>query len=95
LVAAVVLVALTIVVFAGGLKGPAVTATIIDDAVVSWLVRLHAPGLVGTWRAMAALSSWWILNAVAYGLLLALLALRRFRHLIICIILTTLLVLCV
>ena len=91
LVAAVVLVALTIVVFAGGLKGPAVTATIIDDAVVSWLVRLHAPGLVGTWRAMAALSSWWILNAVAYGLLLALLALRRFRHLIIWIILTTLL----
>lgn len=71
MVAAVVLVALTIVVFAGGLKGPAVTATIIDDAVVSWLVRLHAPGLVGTWRAMAALSSWWILNAVAYGLLLA------------------------
>jgi tRNA A-37 threonylcarbamoyl transferase component Bud32/membrane-associated phospholipid phosphatase len=91
LVAAVVLVALTIVVFAGGLKGPAVTATIIDDAVVSWLVSFNAPGLVGFWRAMAALSSWWILNAVAYGLLLALLVLRRFRHLIIWIIVTNLL----
>ena len=83
LVAAVVLVGLTMVVFAGGLKGPAVTATIIDDAVVSWLGGLHAPGLVGFWRVLAALSSWWVLNALALGLLLVLLALRRFRHLII------------
>jgi hypothetical protein len=62
LVAALVLVVLTIVVFARGLQGPAVTATVADDAVVSWLAGLHAPGLVGVWRALAAISSWWVLN---------------------------------
>jgi hypothetical protein len=90
LVAALVLVALTIVVFARGLKGPAVTATIIDDAVVGWLAGLGAPGLVRPWSALAALSSWWVLNSVAYGLLLALLALRRLRHLIIWVIVANL-----
>ena len=83
LVAALVLVVLTIVVFADGLRGPAVTATVIDDAVVGWLVQLQAPGLVRLWEALAALSSWWVLNPIAYALLLALLALRRLRHLII------------
>jgi tRNA A-37 threonylcarbamoyl transferase component Bud32/membrane-associated phospholipid phosphatase len=90
LVAALVLVALTIVIFAHGLKGPAVTATIIDDAVVGWLAGLEAPGLVRLWSALAALSSWWVLNSVAYGLLLALLALRRLRHLIIWVIVANL-----
>ena len=34
-------------------------------------------------RALAALSSWWVLNGLALGLLLALLVLRRLRHLIV------------
>jgi tRNA A-37 threonylcarbamoyl transferase component Bud32 len=83
LVAALVLVALTIVVFARGLTGPAVAATVVDDAVVRWLTGLHAPGLLGFWRALAALSSWWVLNVVGPALIVALLALRRLRHLII------------
>ena len=83
LVAAAVLVALTILVFARGLQGPADTATVVDDTVVRWLAGLHAPGLVGVWRALAALSSWWVLNGLLELLLLALLVLRRFRHLIV------------
>jgi tRNA A-37 threonylcarbamoyl transferase component Bud32/membrane-associated phospholipid phosphatase len=83
LIAAVVLVALTIVVFAQGLRGAAVAVTVADDAVVRWLNGLDAPGLVGLWRALAAISSWWVLNALALGLVLALLALRRFRQLIV------------
>src|SRR5438046_8748095 len=57
LVAAVVLVALTIVVFARGLTGPAVTATVVDDAVVRWLAGLQAPGLVALWRAPGGVRS--------------------------------------
>jgi tRNA A-37 threonylcarbamoyl transferase component Bud32 len=87
LIAALVLVALTIAVFARGLRGLAVDVTVADDAVVRWLGRLQAPGLVGIWRALAALSSWWVLNGLLYGLLLALLVLRRFRHLIVMVIL--------
>jgi hypothetical protein len=44
LVAAVVLVGLTLVIFARGLRGPAVTATVIDDTVVGWLAGLYGPG---------------------------------------------------
>jgi tRNA A-37 threonylcarbamoyl transferase component Bud32/membrane-associated phospholipid phosphatase len=83
LIAAVVLVALTIVVFARGLRGLAVEVTVVDDAVVRWLNGLDAPGLVGLWRALAAICSWWVLNGLALLLVLALLALRRFRQLIV------------
>jgi tRNA A-37 threonylcarbamoyl transferase component Bud32/membrane-associated phospholipid phosphatase len=86
LVALVVLVALSLVVFAGGLRGPAVTVTVLDDAVVGWLLGLEAPGLPEAWRALAFLGSWWVLNILAVGLVLALLALRRFRHLILALI---------
>jgi tRNA A-37 threonylcarbamoyl transferase component Bud32/membrane-associated phospholipid phosphatase len=91
LVASVVLVALSMVVFAGGLRGLAVAVTVLDDAVVRWLAGLDAPGLAGTWAALAFLGSWWILNALGFGLVLALLALRRFRHLIVVLIVAQLL----
>jgi tRNA A-37 threonylcarbamoyl transferase component Bud32/membrane-associated phospholipid phosphatase len=91
LVALGVLVALSMVVFAGGLRGLAVGVTVLDDAVVRWLVGLDAPRLAGTWQALAFLSSWWVLNVLGWGLLLALLALRRFRHLIIAVIVAQLL----
>jgi tRNA A-37 threonylcarbamoyl transferase component Bud32 len=87
LIAALVLVASAIAVFARGLRGLAVDVTVADDAVVGWLGGLQAPGLEGIWRALAALSSWWVLNVLLYGLLLALLVLRRFRHLIVLVIL--------
>ena len=91
LVALVVLLTLSIVVFAGGLRGPAVTVTVLDDAVVRWLAGLDTPGLAATWRVLAFLGSWWVLNILGFGLVLALLALRRFRHLIVVLIVTQLL----
>jgi tRNA A-37 threonylcarbamoyl transferase component Bud32 len=90
LAATLLLVALSIVVFGRGLRGPAVAVTVADDAVVGWLAGLHAPGLEGTWRALAALSSWWVLNGLALGLLLALLVLRRLRHAIVALIIANL-----
>jgi tRNA A-37 threonylcarbamoyl transferase component Bud32/membrane-associated phospholipid phosphatase len=91
LVALVVLVVLSIMVFGGGLRGPAVTVTVLDDAIVRWLAGLDAPGLQGTWQALAFLGSWWVINTVGFGLVLALLALRRFRHLILALIVAQLL----
>src|SRR5215213_1974447 len=91
LVALVVLVVLSIAVFDGGLQGPAVAVTVADDAVVRWLAGLDAPGLTGTWQALASLGSWWVLNTLGFGLVLALLALRRFRHLILALIVAQLL----
>jgi membrane-associated phospholipid phosphatase len=83
LVAALVLVALTLVVFARGLRGPAVTATVIDDAVVGWLAGLYDPGAAPLLRGVARISSWSVLYAASYGLLLVLLVLRRWRHLLV------------
>src|SRR5215217_4686904 len=90
LFAALVLVALTILVFAGGLRGVAVDVTVADDAAVRWLGGLHAPGLVGIWRGLAALSSWWALLGLVWGLVLVLVVLRRFRQLIVWVIVASL-----
>ena len=83
LVAAVVLVGLTLAVFARGMRGPAVAVTVIDDAVVRWLAGLDGPGLVAPLRGLARIGSWWVLYTAYFGLLLALLVLRRWRHLLV------------
>src|SRR5215218_5092520 len=90
LIAGVVLVGLSILIFARGLRGVAVEVTVVDDAVVGWLVGLDAPGLVGVWRVLAAISSWWVLNGLLVGLLVALAVLRRFRQLLVFVILAQL-----
>jgi tRNA A-37 threonylcarbamoyl transferase component Bud32/membrane-associated phospholipid phosphatase len=83
LVAAVVLVGLALAIFARGLRGPAITVTVADDAVVHWLAGLHGPGLEALWLGLARLSSWWVLYTMYFGLILVLLVLRRWRHLIV------------
>src|SRR5215216_5420321 len=83
LVAAVVLVGLTLAIFARGMRGPAVTVTVIDDAIVGWLAGLAGPGLVAPLRGLARIGSWWVLYTASYGLVLVLLVLRRWRHLLV------------
>jgi tRNA A-37 threonylcarbamoyl transferase component Bud32 len=83
LVAAVVLVALALAVFGRGMRGPAVAVTVADDAVVRWLGGLHAPGLEALWQGLAHLGAWPPLIVLQFGLLLALVVLRRWRHLVV------------
>jgi len=83
LIAALVLVALSTAVFAGGMRGPAVAVTVADDAAVRWLRGLHAPGLVAVLQGAARGASWPMMSVLVVALMLALLALRRFRHLIV------------
>jgi membrane-associated phospholipid phosphatase/tRNA A-37 threonylcarbamoyl transferase component Bud32 len=83
LVAAVVLVGLTLAIFGRGLRGPAVTATVIDDAVVAWLAGLAGPGVAPFLRGVARVASWWVVYTLYFVLLLALPVLRRWRHLIV------------
>jgi hypothetical protein len=66
---------------------------VFDAAVVGWLGGIDLPGFQGLMRGLAALSSWWVLNPVAYGLALVLLVLRRFRHMILWLVLANLLAL--
>jgi tRNA A-37 threonylcarbamoyl transferase component Bud32 len=83
LTAAVVLVTLSLLVFASGLRGPAVAVTVVDDAVVGWLAGSDVPGLFPVMRGLAALGSWTAINVLLWGLLLALLIRRRLRHLLV------------
>ena len=83
LVAALVLVGLTLVIFARGLRGLAVPATVIDDAVVAWLAGLYGPGVTPFLRGVARIGSWWALYIASNGLVLTLLVLRRWRHLLV------------
>src|SRR5215203_1172865 len=82
LVAAVILIGLTLAIFARGLRGSAVAVTVVDDAVVGWLASLVGPGLVGPLRGLARIASWGVLWTLSYGLVLVLLVLRRWRHLL-------------
>ena len=77
------LVGLTLAIFARGLRGPAVAVTVVDDAVVRWLAGLVGPGLMAPLRGLARIGSWWALYRAYFGLLLALLVLRRWRHLLV------------
>jgi tRNA A-37 threonylcarbamoyl transferase component Bud32/membrane-associated phospholipid phosphatase len=83
LVAALVLVGLALAIFARGLRGPAVAVTVVDDAVVRWLAGLYGPGLVAPLRGLARIGSWWVLFTLWFALPLALLVLRRWRHLLV------------
>ena len=94
LIAALLLIALAIGIFAAELDGLAVSVTVVDVAVVEWLGGLDIAGLVGLWRVLAAISSWWVINVLAIGLLLALLVLGRFRHLIVLLVLSLVLTIC-
>ena len=60
LVAALVLVGLTLAIFARGLRGPAVAVTVVDDAMVGWLAGLVGRGWWGL-RGLACIGSWWVL----------------------------------
>ena len=82
--AAVVLVTLAKVVFGPARRGLGVAVTVWDDAVAGWLARLHLPGLTGLMEAiMASTGSAAVVGVVRWGVLVALLVLRRFRHLVV------------
>jgi tRNA A-37 threonylcarbamoyl transferase component Bud32/membrane-associated phospholipid phosphatase len=82
--AAVVLVALAKVTFGPARGSLGVAVTVWDDAVVRWLAGLRFPGLTGLMEAVvASTGSVGMVWALRWGTLLALLALRRIRHLVV------------
>jgi tRNA A-37 threonylcarbamoyl transferase component Bud32/membrane-associated phospholipid phosphatase len=83
LIAMVAVLAATLIVFHDGLHGAAIRADVIDDTIVRWVSNADAPGLYKASRMLTALSSWWVIQTVSWALPVALLALRRWRHLLV------------
>jgi tRNA A-37 threonylcarbamoyl transferase component Bud32/membrane-associated phospholipid phosphatase len=82
--AAVVLVTLAKVAFGPARRSLGVAVTVWDDAVVGWLAGLRIPGLTGFMEAIvASTGSVGMIGALRWGILLALLVLRRIRHLVV------------
>jgi membrane-associated phospholipid phosphatase len=80
---AVVALGAALAIFAGGLTRWAIEVTVIDDAVTRRIVQAPVPGLTGIARVIAEAGAAPAIVLAAYTLLLALIVLRRFRHLLV------------
>jgi tRNA A-37 threonylcarbamoyl transferase component Bud32/membrane-associated phospholipid phosphatase len=84
LAAAVGLVVVSLLVFTAGRYGHGVSLTALDDWVLKRLAALRSPGLTGAMRGVAGLlGSVWTIKVVGWAVVVALVALRRFRHLLV------------
>src|SRR6266508_868233 len=82
--AGVVLVTLAKIAFGPARRSLGVAVTVWDDALVRWLAGLRLSGLTGLMEAIvASTGSAGMIGALRWGTLLALLVLRRFRHLVV------------
>jgi tRNA A-37 threonylcarbamoyl transferase component Bud32/membrane-associated phospholipid phosphatase len=82
--AAVVLVTLAKTSFGPARRSLGVAVTVWDDAVVRWLAGLRLPGLTGLMEAIvASTGSVGMVGALRWATVIALLVLRRFRHLVV------------
>jgi tRNA A-37 threonylcarbamoyl transferase component Bud32 len=82
--AAVVLITLARITFGPARRSLGVAVTVWDDAVVRWLAGLRLPGLTGLMEAIvASTGSVGTVEVLRWATVIALLALRRFRHLVV------------
>src|SRR5215207_7131849 len=82
--AAVVLITLAKITFGPARRSLGVAVTVWDDAVVRWLAGLRLPGLTGLMEAIvASTGSVGTVEVLRWATVIALLALRRFRHLLV------------
>ncbi|HEV3495562.1 MAG TPA: phosphatase PAP2 family protein, partial [Actinomycetes bacterium] len=84
MVAAVALVALTLVLFTAGRYGRGISFTVIDNRVVEALGNLRTPGLTSLVRGLhGLLGSLWTIKVLAWATVVVLIVYKRFRHLIV------------
>ena len=82
--AAVVLITLAKITFGPARRSLGVAVTVWDDAVVRWLAGLRLPGLTGLMEAIvASTGSVGTVEVLRWATVIALLVLRRFRHLLV------------
>ena len=83
LIGAVVAMVLTVLIYGNGVSGAAITARVVDDTVVRWVSGVDLPGIHGIARGVSYAGSWWVIEITVWVLTVALIVLRRWRHLVI------------
>jgi membrane-associated phospholipid phosphatase/tRNA A-37 threonylcarbamoyl transferase component Bud32 len=81
MVAAVGLVALTLLLFTAGRYGRGISLSVLDNRVVEALAGLRTPGLTRVMRGLhGLLGSVWTIKVLAWTILIVLIVYKRFRH---------------
>jgi membrane-associated phospholipid phosphatase/tRNA A-37 threonylcarbamoyl transferase component Bud32 len=83
LIAALVGVVATVVVFGDGVSGAAIPVIVVDDTVVRWMSDIDPPGIDGIARGVSYAASWWVIQITSWLLVVALIVFRRWRLLVI------------
>jgi tRNA A-37 threonylcarbamoyl transferase component Bud32/membrane-associated phospholipid phosphatase len=83
LVAAAVGVAAAALVYRNGVSGIAIPAIVVDDTIVRWVSGVDLPGIHGIARGVSYAGSWWVIQVTIFVVDVALIAFRRWRLLVI------------
>jgi membrane-associated phospholipid phosphatase/tRNA A-37 threonylcarbamoyl transferase component Bud32 len=70
-------------IFRKGVEGAAIPVIVVDDTIVRWISEIDLPGIHGIARGLSYLSSWWVIEITIWVLTVGLIVLRRWRHLLI------------
>ena len=74
---------LTVLIYGNGVSGAAITARVVDDTIVRWVSGVDLPGIHGIARGVSYAGSWWVIEITVWVLTIALIVFRRWRHLVI------------
>jgi tRNA A-37 threonylcarbamoyl transferase component Bud32/membrane-associated phospholipid phosphatase len=84
LVAAIGLIALSLLVFTAGRYGRGVSFTVVDNWVLEWLAAWRSPGLTSLMRGLTeVLGTIWTIKVLAWFTVIVLVVYKRFRHLVV------------
>ncbi len=83
LVAAVVAVVATVLIFRNGVSGAAINVIVVDDTIVRWMSDIDLPGVHGLARGVSYAASWWAIQLTMLALTVGLIVFRRWRLLVI------------
>jgi membrane-associated phospholipid phosphatase/tRNA A-37 threonylcarbamoyl transferase component Bud32 len=83
LTAAAVAVVATVLIFRNGVSGAAINVIVVDDTIVRWMSNIDLPGIDGIARGVSYAASWWAIQLTILALDVALIVFRRWRLLVI------------
>ena len=78
-----VAIVVTVLIFRNGVSGAAINVIVVDDTVVRWMSDIDLPGIHGIARGVSYVGSWWVIEITSWLLIAALIVFRRWRHLLI------------